>query len=76
MLFMSQDGYPVLKNHAAQTAAVEAVGRSVLPPFLEKAQKPKNSSSGSAAGNGGEAEIAAVGDDELPMAGAEDFSYV
>jgi len=64
----------VLKNHAPQTAAVEAVGRSVLTPFLEKAQERSGSSSSIDAGAA--TEIVAVGDDELPMAGAEDFSYV
>jgi hypothetical protein len=53
----------VLKNHPLQTAVVEAVGRQVLTPFLEATP-----------GGGSEAKVAAVGDDELPMAGAEDFA--
>lgn len=55
---LSQDGYPVLVNHPSQTAAVEAAGRRVLAPLL----------------GGSEASTVAVGDDELPMAGAEDFA--
>jgi metal-dependent amidase/aminoacylase/carboxypeptidase family protein len=62
-------------NHADQTAAVEAVARAVLGPISAEANRRKGPTAPDAAEAAAAESVDVVNADELPMAGAEDFSY-
>jgi hippurate hydrolase len=65
-------------NHPAQTSVVEAVASRVLGALDSEATSRRQGAEGAAAadtGSGWSGGSGVVASDELPMAGAEDFSY-
>jgi len=75
-----EDGYPEVNNHEPQTAVVQAVGAAVLGPLLAARGWRNVGAPGGTPGGGAaavpkvpEADVVSAAD--LPMAGAEDFSY-
>jgi len=75
-----EDDYPVVSNHQAQTAVVEAVGSAVLGGLDSEARTRRESllptPPSSSSSPPPPPPPSVVNSDELPMAGAEDFSYM